>query len=86
MSQVFSYAIATGLIEANPTAEMRAVTEKLGPHTPPPVPTLQRNAERHGGDPRLRIRSPTENGVHVNDLHGLKPRRGAARQMVGDRP
>lgn len=36
MSQVFSYAIATGLIEANPTAEMHAVTEKMGQHKPHP--------------------------------------------------
>lgn len=28
MGQVFSYAIATGIIESNPTAEMHAVTEK----------------------------------------------------------
>ena len=34
--QVFSYAIATGLIEANPTSEMHAVTEKGGPHRPHP--------------------------------------------------
>lgn len=32
MGQVFSYAIAIGLIDANPTAEMHAVTEKLGQH------------------------------------------------------
>lgn len=32
MGQVFSYAIATGLIDANPTAEMHAVTEKMGQH------------------------------------------------------
>ncbi|KIQ08388.1 integrase [Pseudomonas simiae] len=36
MSQVFSYAIATGVIEANPTAEMHAVTEKMGQHKPHP--------------------------------------------------
>lgn len=36
MSQVFSYAIATGVIEANPTAEMHAVTEKIGQHKPHP--------------------------------------------------
>lgn len=30
--QVFSYAIATGLIEINPTSEMHAVTEKGEPH------------------------------------------------------
>lgn len=34
--QVFSYAIATGLIETNPTAEMHAVTEKGAPHRPHP--------------------------------------------------
>lgn len=32
MGQVFSYAIAIGLIDANPTAEMHAVTEKMGQH------------------------------------------------------
>ncbi|WP_434695306.1 tyrosine-type recombinase/integrase [Pseudomonas sp. Z1-14] len=32
MGQVFSYAIAIGLIDANPTAEMHAVTEKIGQH------------------------------------------------------
>lgn len=32
MGQVFSYAIATGLIEHNPTAEMHAVTQKAGPY------------------------------------------------------
>ncbi|MGY2159930.1 tyrosine-type recombinase/integrase [Pseudomonas tolaasii] len=36
MSQVFSYAIAIGVIEANPTAEMHAVTEKMGQHKPHP--------------------------------------------------
>lgn len=36
MSQVFSYAIATGVIEANPTAEMHAVTEGMGQHKPHP--------------------------------------------------
>lgn len=36
ISQVFSYAIATGLIESNPTAEMHAVTEKMGMHKPHP--------------------------------------------------
>lgn len=36
MSQVFSYAIATGVIAANPTAEMHAVTEKMGQHKPHP--------------------------------------------------
>jgi integrase len=35
-SQVFSYAIAIGVIEANPTAEMHAVTEKMGQHKPHP--------------------------------------------------
>ncbi|MGA5718095.1 tyrosine-type recombinase/integrase [Pseudomonas atacamensis] len=34
--QVFSYAIAIGLIEVNPTAEMHAVTEKMGQHKPHP--------------------------------------------------
>lgn len=32
MGQVFSYAIAIGLIDTNPTAEMHAVTEKIGQH------------------------------------------------------
>lgn len=32
LGQVFSYAIAIGLIDANPTAEMHAVTEKIGQH------------------------------------------------------
>lgn len=32
IGQVFSYAIAIGLIDANPTAEMHAVTEKIGQH------------------------------------------------------
>ncbi|WP_433886693.1 tyrosine-type recombinase/integrase [Pseudomonas vranovensis] len=32
IGQVFRYAIATGMIENNPTAEMHAVTEKIGPH------------------------------------------------------
>ncbi|MCF5025119.1 tyrosine-type recombinase/integrase [Pseudomonas lurida] len=36
MGQVFSYAIATGLIEANPTAEMHAVTEKGAQNRPHP--------------------------------------------------
>lgn len=36
IGQVFSYAIACGLIEANPTAEMHAVTEKGGQHRPHP--------------------------------------------------
>lgn len=36
ISQVFSYAIATGMIEANPTSEMHAVTEKMGQHKPHP--------------------------------------------------
>ncbi|MGY2258098.1 tyrosine-type recombinase/integrase [Pseudomonas sp. SDO55104_S430] len=36
MSQVFSYAIAIGVIEVNPTAEMHAVTEKMGQHRPHP--------------------------------------------------
>lgn len=34
--QVFSYAIAIGLIDVNPTAEMHAVTEKMGQHKPHP--------------------------------------------------
>ncbi|MGA3827409.1 tyrosine-type recombinase/integrase [Pseudomonas chlororaphis] len=32
LGQVFSYAIAIGLIDTNPTAEMHAVTEKIGQH------------------------------------------------------
>ncbi len=36
MGQVFSYAIATGLIESNPTAEMHAVTEKGAQNRPHP--------------------------------------------------
>ena len=36
MGQVFSYAIATGIIEANPTAEMHAVTEKGAQSRPHP--------------------------------------------------
>ncbi|MBP5059569.1 tyrosine-type recombinase/integrase [Pseudomonas chlororaphis] len=32
IGQVFSYAIAIGLIDTNPTAEMHAVTEKIGQH------------------------------------------------------
>ncbi|WP_017903618.1 tyrosine-type recombinase/integrase [Pseudomonas asplenii] len=32
MGKVFRYAIATGMIENNPTAEMHAVTEKMAPH------------------------------------------------------
>lgn len=36
MGQVFSYAIAVGLIEANPTAEMHAVTEKGAQNRPHP--------------------------------------------------
>jgi len=32
MGQVFSYAIAIGLLDTNPTAEMHAVTEKIGQH------------------------------------------------------
>jgi integrase len=36
MGQVFSYAIATGLIESSPTAEMHAITQKAGPHKPFP--------------------------------------------------
>ena len=36
MGQVFSYAIAIGLIESNPTAEMHAVTEKGAQNRPHP--------------------------------------------------
>jgi integrase len=36
MGQVFRYAIATGVITVNPTAEMHAVTEKIGQHQPHP--------------------------------------------------
>jgi len=36
LGQVFSYAIATGVIEASPTAEMHAVAEKMGQHKPHP--------------------------------------------------
>lgn len=36
MGQVFSYAIATGVIEVNPTAEMHAVAEKMAQHKPHP--------------------------------------------------
>lgn len=32
MGQVFNYAIAIGLLDTNPTAEMHAVTEKIGQH------------------------------------------------------
>lgn len=36
LSQVFRYAIATGMIEVNPCAEMHAVTEKVGAYKPRP--------------------------------------------------
>lgn len=36
LGQVFSYAIATGLIETSPAAEMHAVSEKMGQHKPHP--------------------------------------------------
>lgn len=32
LGQIFKYAIATGIIETNPTAEMHAVTQRIGPH------------------------------------------------------
>lgn len=32
LSQIFRYAIATGIIETNPTAEMYSVTERIGHH------------------------------------------------------
>lgn len=34
MGQIFKYAIAIGLIETNPTAEMHVVTEKMAPYKP----------------------------------------------------